>query len=226
MHFSAWVKWGVVWAVAVSRKNMLKEKLSNWLELCELSAALIFNLMIGHCFQRGVKGRSRCTRALRSAAWEVCVCVRVLVFVCAGVGKLSTLATSIISPPVHWDIPGAHWSLLDPVTLSVCLSHWHTLIPTPHTHTHTSIPRLQARKHRQMIYIYTLTLIHTHMHISTYLVFMGTVTRSNGFNPDCIPSSKHTNSLSQRSHKIKETMDGAANWLQTNFSFENIIYWL
>ena len=46
------------------KENMLKEKVSNLLEEqqrpSEVSVALVFNLEIGLCFQRGVKGQDRC----------------------------------------------------------------------------------------------------------------------------------------------------------------------
>lgn len=54
-----------------TKDNMLKEKVSNslkgWLP-SEVSVALMFNLEIGLCFQRGVKGQDRCSGAPGSAA--------------------------------------------------------------------------------------------------------------------------------------------------------------
>lgn len=60
------------------KENTLKEKVSNSLEgqlPAEAALGLMFNLEIGLCFQRGVKGQDRWFRAPRclKTGW-VCVC--------------------------------------------------------------------------------------------------------------------------------------------------------
>lgn len=76
----------------------------------------------------------------------VYVCLSVRACVCVWGGR-QWVATSIISAPFHWDIPEAHWSLLNCVTLS-------------HTHTPQSVDYMHVNTDRWFTYVPSHTFVH------------------------------------------------------------------